>query len=43
MNASKSTAIIFARARRSFIQPSLITLFGKPIRWVDTTRYPWWP
>jgi hypothetical protein len=39
INVSKSTAIIFARAGRSFIQPRPVTLFGKPIQWVDTTRY----
>jgi len=36
---SKSTAIIFARARRSFIQPHLVTIPGYHIKWVDTTRY----
>ena len=36
---SKSTAIFFARAERCFIQPRLVPLFGKPIQWVDTTRY----
>jgi hypothetical protein len=35
----KSTAIIFARTRRRFIQPRPVTLFGKPIEWVNTTRY----
>ena len=39
INVSKSTAIIFARAGLRFIQPRLVTLFGEPIRWVDTTRY----
>ena len=39
INVSKSTAIIFARARRHFIQPRPVTLFGEPIEWVDTTRY----
>jgi hypothetical protein len=39
-NVSKSTAIIFARAERRFIQPRPVTLFGEPIQWVDTTRYP---
>ena len=32
INVSKSTAIIFARAGRRFIQP-------RPIEWFDTTRY----
>jgi hypothetical protein len=41
INVSKSTAIIFARAGRCFIQPRSITLFGEPIQWVDTTRYLW--
>jgi hypothetical protein len=39
INVSKSTAIIFARARRRFIQPRPVKLFGEPIQWVDTTRY----
>jgi len=39
INVSKSTAIIFARAGRRFIQPGSVTLFGEPIEWVDTTRY----
>jgi hypothetical protein len=39
INVSKSTAIIFARARRRFIQTRPVTLFGEPIEWVDTTRY----
>ena len=39
INVFKSTAIIFARARRHFIQPLPVTLFGEPIQWVDTTRY----
>ena len=40
-NVSKSSAIIFARAGRRFIQPRLVTLFGEPINWVDTVRYLW--
>ena len=36
---SKSSVIIFARAGRRFIQPLSVTLFGEPIKWVDTTRY----
>ena len=39
INVSKSTAIIFARAGRRFIQPRPVTLFGEPIEWVDRTRY----
>jgi len=39
INVSKSTAIIFARAGRRFIQPRPVTLLGEPIEWVDTTRY----
>jgi hypothetical protein len=39
INVSKSTAIIFARAGRRFIQSRPGTLFGEPIQWVDTTRY----
>jgi len=38
-NVAKSTAIIFARVGRRFIQPRPVTLFGEPIEWVDTTRY----
>jgi len=39
INVTKSTAINFARAGRRFIQPRPLTLFGKLIEWVDTTRY----
>jgi len=39
INVSKSTAIIFERAGRRFIQARLVKLFGEPIEWVDTTRY----
>jgi len=39
INVSKSTAIIFARAGRRFIQPRPVTLFREPIEWVETTRY----
>jgi len=39
INVSKGTAIIFARAERRFIQPRPVTLFGKSIQWVDSTRY----
>jgi hypothetical protein len=39
INVSTSTAIIFARAGRRFIQPRPITLFGEPIQWFDTTRH----
>jgi len=39
INVFKSTTIIFARAGRSFIQHRPVTLFGKPIEWVDRTRY----
>jgi hypothetical protein len=39
INVSKSTAIIFARVGRRFIQPRPVTLFGEPIQWVETTRY----
>ena len=38
-NVSKSTAIIFARGGRRFIEPRPLTLFGEPVEWVDTTRY----
>ena len=41
INVSKSTARIFARVGRPFIQPRPVTLFGEPIQWVDTTRYLW--
>jgi hypothetical protein len=39
INVSKSSAMIFARAGRRFIQPRPVTLFGEPIQRVDTTRY----
>jgi hypothetical protein len=39
INVSKSTTIIFMHAGRRFIQPRPVTLFGEPIKWVDTTRY----
>jgi hypothetical protein len=39
INVSKSTAIIYARAGRRFIQPRPVTLSGEPIQWVETTRY----
>jgi len=39
INVSKSSAIIFARAGRHFIQPRSVTFFGEPINWVDTVRY----
>jgi len=39
INVSKSTAIIFARAGRRFIQHRPVTLFGEPNEWVDTNRY----
>jgi hypothetical protein len=39
INVSKSSAIIFARAGRRFIQPRPVSLFGEPIQWVETTRY----
>jgi hypothetical protein len=39
INVSKSSAIIFARAGRRFIQPRPVTLFGELIQWVETTRY----
>jgi hypothetical protein len=39
INVSKSSAIIFARARQFFIQLRPVTLFGEPIEWFDTTHY----
>ena len=39
INVSKSTAIILACARRHFVQPRPLALFGDTIEWVDTTRY----
>jgi len=39
INVTKSTAIIFARAGRRFIQPRPLKLFGEPIEWVDTIPY----
>ena len=39
INVSKSSANIFSRAGRRFVQSRPVTLFGEPIKWVDTTRY----
>jgi hypothetical protein len=39
INVSKSSAMIFARDRRRFVQPLPVTLYGEPIEWFDTTRY----
>ena len=39
INAPKSSAMIFARSGRRFIQPRPVKLFGEPIQWVETTRY----
>ena len=39
IDVSKSTAFIFARAGRRFIQPRPVTLFGVPIERGDRTRY----
>jgi len=39
INVSQTTAIIFARAGRRFIQLRPVTVFGEPIQWVDATRY----
>jgi hypothetical protein len=39
INVSKSSAMIFAQDGRRFIQPRLVSLFGEPIKWADTTRY----
>ena len=39
INVSKSSAIIFTRAGRRFIQSRSVTLFEEPINWVDTIRY----
>ena len=39
INVSKSSAMIFAPAGPPYIHPRPVTLFGKPIQWVDTTRY----
>jgi hypothetical protein len=39
INVSKSSAIIFARAGRRYIQPRPVILFGEPIKLVDTTLY----
>jgi hypothetical protein len=39
INVSKSSANIFARARRRYIKPRTVFLFGEPLQGVDTTRY----
>jgi hypothetical protein len=41
INVSTSSAIIFALTEWRFIQPRPVTLFGKPIQCVETTRYLW--
>jgi hypothetical protein len=38
INAPQSTAIIFACAGRRFLQPQPVTLFGEPIKRLDTTH-----
>jgi hypothetical protein len=40
INDSKSTAIIFARAGRCFIQPRQVTLFGDQSNW--STQFVIW-
>ena len=39
INISKSITEILTCAGRHFIPPRLVTLFGEPIQWVDTTSY----
>ena len=39
INVSKSSAIIFGRAGRRFIQPRPVTIFWESIKSVDSTRY----
>jgi len=41
INVSKSSAIIFARARRCFIQQRSLTLFGEPFKWADRFVIRW--
>jgi hypothetical protein len=40
VNVSKSTAVIFLRARRLILKPRPLQLFGEPIQQVDTSHYP---
>jgi hypothetical protein len=39
INVSKSSAMIYVRAGRRFIQRPSVTFFGDLTQWVDTTRY----
>jgi hypothetical protein len=39
INVSKSSAMIFARTERRFIQLRSVTIFGEPIQWVETTHF----
>jgi hypothetical protein len=39
INVSKSSAIIFVCIGGRFLQPRPVTLFGKPIQWVETKCY----
>ena len=39
INVSRSSAIIFARSVRRFIQTQPLTPFGEPIKWLDNTRF----
>lgn len=39
INVLKSTATFFAKAGRRILNPRPLQLFGKPILWVETTRY----
>jgi retron-type reverse transcriptase len=38
INVSKSSAMLFAKARRRIQQPRAVQLFGEPIQWVDEAR-----
>jgi hypothetical protein len=39
LNVSMSTAIIFVRARRRYIEPRPLNILGEQFQWVDTARY----
>jgi hypothetical protein len=39
VNVSKSTTVMFLRARRCILKPRPVQLFGEPIKQVDTSHY----
>jgi hypothetical protein len=39
IHVSKSSAMLFAKTGRRIPKPRAVKFFGKPIEWVDYTRY----